>query len=80
MIQTLDLTTRDAARSELAATRFGAGADAISEPTLWRWCRAAGVGVGQSTFHQHEICRLHQVAQMLTNGYNLSHVKTHFGV
>ena len=80
MTQTLDLTTRDAARVALAATRFGVGAAAISEATLWRWCRAAGVGVGQSTFHQHEIGRLHQVAQMLTNGYNLAHVKNHFGV
>lgn len=80
MEQTLTLTTRDAARRELAVTRYGVGAEAISEPTLWRWCRASGVGVGQSTFHQHELARLHQVAAMLTDGYNLTHVQRHFGV
>jgi hypothetical protein len=80
MKTTLTITTREIARRELAETRYGLGAEPISDPTLWRWCRACGVGIGQSTFHQHEMGRLHQVARMLADSHTMNHVKQHFGV
>jgi hypothetical protein len=75
----IELTTRRLAMQELAQTRYGQGAEPISNPTLWRWCRACGLSSGRDVFLPHEMSRLHEVAKMLTAGYNLAHVKNHFG-
>jgi hypothetical protein len=75
---TIEITTRDEAMRRLAETRYGAGAEPISRPTLWRWCKACGLPSGLSAFRPDEMQRLHRVAELLAQSFTLSHVKQCF--
>lgn len=75
---TIEIVTRDEAMRRLAETRYGVGAEPISRPTLWRWCKACGLPSGLSTFRADEMQRLHRVAELLSQNFTLTHVKNFF--
>jgi hypothetical protein len=52
----------------------------ISIPTMWRWCKLAGIESGLREFTESQCFRLAQIAQWLRQGHSVEQIQLFLGV